>query len=323
MNNTNNKQENENYRIGINHKFHAQKYITIPKINVFKKSELPKMVSTTQNQLRPEVIPSSQPSITGNKRSCEFQITVTDNKSSMRQRQNDINKRLRTSKDSHEFSRNISSSSSSSYNKETSNREGTKKSRLVQKQSSSSQKKVILAASLSPYSSETIESSDNSSCQRQSQQNLDLSSAQHTIPRLPTARTRCSSNAKLKEKVTKISQHKGQPISQFSVQRPESPKQWNPSQTREQQLEVMKYWLDKYYKHNRFDPTISDLVSGKPWNEIEGKLLSQFMPIFKRYLSDNDVVTRGTEFYSLFFAALQDKHEIAVKNAQSKMLQDD
>jgi hypothetical protein len=70
--------------------------------------------------------------------------------------------------------------------------------------------------------------------------------------------------------------------------------------------------LDEYYKHNRFDPTISDLTSGRPWNEIEGKLLSQFMPVFKRYLSDNYVNTRTVDFYSLFFAALKDKHKVSI-----------
>ena len=80
---------------------------------------------------------------------------------------------------------------------------------------------------------------------------------------------------------------------------------------------------------NKFDPAISDLTSGKPWNEIEGKLLSQFMPSFKSYLSCNDISTRSTEiteFYFLFFTALQDKHKIAVgnvNNSPNEILQDD
>lgn len=81
--------------------------------------------------------------------------------------------------------------------------------------------------------------------------------------------------------------------------------------------------MDKYHKKNRFDPAISDLTSGKPWNEIEGKLLSRFMPVFKRYLLDNGISSRTSEFYFLFFTALQDKHKIANNISPDEILQSD
>ncbi|CAI2164833.1 12631_t:CDS:2 [Funneliformis geosporum] len=89
--------------------------------------------------------------------------------------------------------------------------------------------------------------------------------------------------------------HKQKPNNTISSQRSHksNSKKWNESQTNEQQLDIMKYWLNKYFKSNRFDPTITDLLNGKPWNEIEGKLFSQFMP---EYLS-RSVTPIGSSFY--------------------------
>ena len=69
---------------------------------------------------------------------------------------------------------------------------------------------------------------------------------------------------------------------------------------------------------------MSDLTAGKPWNEIERKLLTRFMQVFKRYLSNNGLNPHSVkEFYSLFFIALQDKHKIATSKNQNKILHDE
>jgi len=47
------------------------------------------------------------------------------------------------------------------------------------------------------------------------------------------------------------------------------------------------------------------------------------MPIFKRYLSDNYISPRTTEFYSLFFTALQDKHKMVAMVAENKISQNE
>ena len=167
----------------------AQKFITTPKINVFKE---PENDLKLQNESFTFQMKRSQNN-SGSKRSCDFQTT------------NDFNKRIRMSEES---SRNVSILS---------------------------QKKDDLAFT-------------------------------ETILHLPqTARPHCSSNNKQKGRITNTSQHKQQsnvqeaapnsqdspdspysqnlpdpPDSQDSPDPPESSKEWTYSQTREQQLKMMK-----------------------------------------------------------------------------------
>ncbi|GBB83950.1 hypothetical protein RclHR1_01060014 [Rhizophagus clarus] len=266
---------------------YAQKYITIPKINIFKKSEnnlkfQKKNLCTTKKKNLSSQDTYSH-SIVGTKRSYDFHITDTSCESSKGlQHQNYLNKRLKSS-------------------------EG------------SSTSKVVLSTPPSSLSSDFRNSDDSRPTPLSSQLDLASSSTQRMIPLLHQSdNSHCSSNTKLKGKIMDTSQHERRSVQQSEVQKTseispdssEKTKTWTRSQTPEQQLEIMKYWLDKYHKQNRFDPAISDLTSGKPWNEIEGKLLSRFMPIFKKFLSDNGISPRITEFYFLFFTALRDKHKL-------------